>query len=136
MAPLCTLENGIKLKHPNPPSALRWWFQQLIPALCHECRRVIRAEHFDDPAAPFLCNTCLKKLPWFEPQGRGPYCGLEIENRAAKHHAAMGFPALGIWTGSAVLLFTGGYSRTGFFPSNSEAGSLSHSCSDGFSPSV
>ncbi len=133
MAPSCTLENGIKLEHPNPPSALRWWFQQLIPALCHECRRVIRAEHFDDPAAPFLCNTCLEKLPWFEAQGRCPYCGLEIEP-GRKHHAAMGFPALGIWTDSAVLLFTGGYSRTGFFPSSSEAGSLSHSCSDGFSP--
>ena len=79
MAPSCTLENGIKLEHPNPPSALRWSFQQLIPALCHECRRVIRAEHFDDPAAPFLCNTCLEKLPWFEPQGRCSYCGLEIE---------------------------------------------------------
>ena len=79
MAPSCTLENGIKLEHPNPPSALRWWFQQLIPVLCHECRRVIRAEYFDDPAAPFLCNTCLEKLPWFEPQGRCPYCKLEIE---------------------------------------------------------
>ena len=42
----------------------------------------------------------------------------------------MGFPAFGIWTGSAALLFTGGYSRTGFFPSSSEAGSLSHACSD------
>ena len=79
MAPSCTLENGIKLEHLNPPSALCWWFQQMIPALCHECRRVIRAEHFDDPAAPFLCNICLEKLPWFEPQGRCPYCGLEIE---------------------------------------------------------
>ena len=79
MAPSCTLENGIKLEHPNLPSALRWWFQQLIPALCHECRRVIRAELFDDPAAPFLCNTCLEKLLWFEAQGRCPYCGLEIE---------------------------------------------------------
>ncbi len=38
-----------------------------------------RAEHFDDPAAPFLCNICLKKMPWFEPQSRCPYCGLEIE---------------------------------------------------------
>jgi len=57
-------------------------------------------------------------------------------NQKAKHHAAMGFPALGIWTASAVLLFTGGYSRTGFFPSSSEAGNLSNSCSDGFSPWV
>ena len=133
MAPSFTLENGIKLEHPNPPSALRWWFQQLIPALCHECRRVIRAEHFDDPAAPFLCNTCLEKLPWFEPRVAALISGWK-SNRAAKLHAAMGFPALGIWTASAVLLFTGGYSRTGFFPSSSEAGSLSHSCSDGFSP--
>ena len=29
-------------------------------------------------------------------------------NRVAKLHAAMGFPALGIWTGSAALLFTRG----------------------------
>ena len=134
MAPSCSLDNGIKLEHPNPPSALRWWFQQLIPALCHECRRVIRAEHFDDPAAPFLCNTCLKKLPWFEPQGRCPYCGLEIEPGSKTLCSHGGFPALGIWTSSAVLLFIGGYSRTGFFPSSSEAGSPSHSCSDGYSP--
>jgi len=133
MAPSCTLENGIKLEHPNPPSALRWWFQQLIPALCHECRRVIRAEHFDDPAAPFLCNTCLENCHGSNLRVAALIAGWK-SNRAAKHHAAMGFPALGIWTGSAVLLFTGGYSRTGFFPSSSEAGSLSHSCSDGFSP--
>ncbi len=133
MAPSCTLENGTMLDHPNPPSALRWWFQQLIPTLCHECLRMIRAEHFDDPAAPFLCNTCLEKLPSSKLRVAALIADSK-SNRAAKHHAAMGFPALGIWTGSAVLFSTGGYSRSGLFPSSSEAGSLSHSCSDGFSP--
>ena len=133
MAPSCTLKNGIKLEHPNPPSALRWWFQQLIPALCHECRRVIRAEHFDDPAAPFLCNSCLKKLPWFEPQSRCPYCGLEIEP-GSKTPCSHGVSRTWHLDRLRSAFFTGRYSRTGFFPLSSEAGSLSHSCSDGFSP--
>ena len=133
MAPSCTLENGIKLEHPNPPSSLRWWFQQLIPALCHECRRVIRAELFDDPATPFFCNTCLKKMHGSKLRVAALIADWK-SNQEAKLHAAMGFPALGIWTSSAVLLFTGGYSRTGFFPSSLQAGSPFHSCSDGFSP--
>ena len=94
MAPSCTLENGIKLEHPNPPSAIRWWLKQLIPALCRECRRVIRAEHFDDPAAPFLCNTCLKKTAMVRASGSLPL--LRAGNRTGQQNSMQpwGFPHL------------------------------------------
>ena len=62
MAPSCILENGIKLEHPNPPSVLRWWFQQLIPALCHECRR--RTPPEASPHIGTLRDSCQLGRQW------------------------------------------------------------------------
>ena len=84
MAPSCILENGIKLEHPNPPSGLRWWLQQMIPSVCHGCRKILGVKAFDDPAFPFLCTECLKQLPWFDPEGRCSRCGMEQETGMQK----------------------------------------------------
>ena len=61
--------------HPQPPSRIGQWLQQLLPPACHHCRALIPANAYAEGGAPFLCPECLDRLPWLAPAFSCQRCG-------------------------------------------------------------
>ena len=62
-------------QHPQPPSRIKQWLQQLLPPTCHDCRVLIPANAYAEAGTPFLCPECLRRLPWLVPAFSCQRCG-------------------------------------------------------------
>ena len=62
-------------QHPQPPSRIKQWLQQLLPPTCHDCRVLIPANAYAEAGTPFLCPECLRNLPWLVPAFSCQRCG-------------------------------------------------------------